>query len=325
MLYLCNSKPNLNYQLSTVEKMEDVRYKQKLYMLRLTSCQRSIFGGFDELDSDQLDVFVKAIENDINESKRLRFEHPKNGTIYERHYVYSLVEGMVILHVGRFRKNNDYASMVLHLNKCGNPPYVVLIDYEKSFGNEKMLVEIVERAFNWALNDKGVRVVLDKWDMSQECIKTMWNSDYSDAQILAKRKHPEAPVLRSGYEKIKPMLEKIRLREQQKHQKHITMKRTRKTYIEYIEATDEEMVLYILHGYADKTDKPKRAIMGQRVLMDLKMRNESIPHPVFTEEFGDGKGRDSSSYSTYLNSLIDYSDDPLYKKIYKSLMPYKLK
>lgn len=305
--------------------MEDVRYKQKLYRLRLTSCQRSIFGGFEDLDSDQLDVFVDAIENDINETRKLRFENPKNGTIYERHYVFRLVEGMVILHVGRFRKNNDYASIVLHLNKCGNPPYVVLVDYEKSFSNDKILVEIVERAFNWALNDKGIRVVLENWELSQECIKAMWNSDYSDALILAKRKHPEAPVLRSGYEKIKPMMEKVRLREKLKHQKHTTMKRTRKAYIDYIEASDKEMVLYILHEYADKTDKPKRAIIGQRVLMDLKMRNDAIPHPVFTDEFGSGKGRDSSSYSTYLNVTTDYSDDPLYKKIYKSLLPYRLK
>lgn len=305
--------------------MEDVKYKQKLYRLRLTSCQRSIFGGFEALDSDRLDVFVKAIENDINETVKLRFEHPKNGTIYERHYVYRLIEGMVILHVGRFRKFNDYASVVLHLNRCGNPPYVVLVDYEKSFGNYKILVEIVERAFNWALNDKGIRVVLDNWDMSQECIKAMWNSDYSDAHILSKRKHPECPVLRSGYENIKPMMEKVRLKERLKHQKHTTMKRTRKTYIDYIEAKDREMVLFILHEYADKTDKPKRAIMGQRVLMDLKMRNDVIPHPVFTDEFGSGKGRDRSSYSTYLNTLVDYSDDPLYKKIYKKLLPYKKK
>ena len=58
----------------------------RLYKMRLVTTQLSIFG--DLPNSDQLEVFEKAMQADMAMEKEFKFRHPKDsGEEYFRHYV----------------------------------------------------------------------------------------------------------------------------------------------------------------------------------------------------------------------------------------------
>ena len=86
----------------------------KLYRMRLVSTQLSIFD--DHPNSDQLELFEKAMQADMDMEKEFRFRHPKDsGEEFFRHYVGSSLNGNAFLMVGQFKKGWDFAFVRIML------------------------------------------------------------------------------------------------------------------------------------------------------------------------------------------------------------------
>ena len=149
--------------------------KSKLYKMRLVHTHPTIFGDYS--DSDQWELLVKAMKEDLFKQKEFKFRHPKDSEKeYERHYIGCPANGIALLMVGQFKKEMDFAFVRIVLKSVFyGEPYIVLEKYVQSFRNPDILAKMVESAFNWVLKGQGVIVKLEPWEPNEQ---VMWLLDY---------------------------------------------------------------------------------------------------------------------------------------------------
>ena len=132
--------------------------KSKLYKMRLVNTQPTIFGDYS--NSDQWELVVKAMKDDLYKRKTFKFRHPNDSEKeYERHYIGCPANGIALLMVGQFKKDMDFAFVRIVLKSVFyGEPYLVIEKYAQSFRNPDILARMVESAFNWVLKGKGVKL-----------------------------------------------------------------------------------------------------------------------------------------------------------------------
>lgn len=228
----------------------------RLYKMRLVTTQLSIFG--DLPNSDQLEVFEKAMQADMAMEKEFKFRHPKDsGEEYFRHYVGSSLNGNAFLMVGQFKKGWDFAFVRIMLHSViYHEPYIVVEKCSQSLRNPDTLARMVESAFNWVLKGQGLQMKLEPWEPTE---KMTWLLDYEMSYLEEMEKADPADLIMIGYEealKMRRILEAMK----EESQKHKIIKKSDDIRT-YILTENKEGIIQFLHQ-AVKGKRHQRRLSG---------------------------------------------------------------
>ena len=283
----------------------------KLYRMRLVSTQLSIFD--DHPNSDQLELFEKAMQADMDMEKEFRFRHPKDsGEEFFRHYVGSSLNGNAFLMVGQFKKGWDFAFVRIMLHSViYHEPYLVVEKCSQSLRNPDTLARMVERAFNWVLKGQGLQMKLEPWEPTE---KVTWLLDYEMSYLEEMEKANPADLIMIGYEealKMRRILEAMK--EESKKPKIIKKSDDIWTYIL---TENKEGIIRFLHQAVKGQKTAKGIARPFRFLFDHQF-TEHIPFKAVMKEFPELKGLiKERSYNDWTNqNSTSYDNDPQYKKI----------
>lgn len=290
-------------------------HSPKLFKMRLVNMHPTLFGEF--LRSDQWDLFIKAMDDDLYKRREFKFMNPKHkDKEYIRHYLGSPVNGMALLAVGQFKTPEDFAYVWI-ISKSVNygEPYLVFEKYAQSFRNPNTLAEIVERAFNWVLKGTSVKFVLEPWETDEEI---MWYKDYSESYKAEAKKCKDKGPIMIGYE---DMLER-HLEELAREAKSSSSKNIRKTdeIFAYIWAENKEGIVEFLHQAVKGQKFAKEITRPFRLLCDQEI-TDKIPFRTVTKEFPELDGLlKERGYNTWTNSnSTNYDHDLPYKFLKEKL------
>ena len=283
----------------------------KLYRMRLVSTQLSIFD--DHPNSDQLELFEKAMQADMDMEKEFRFRHPKDsGEEFFRHYVGSSLNGNAFLMVGQFKKGWDFAFVRIMLHSViYHEPYLVVEKCSQSLRNPDTLARMVESAFNWVLKGQGLQMKLEPWEPTE---KVTWLLDYEMSYLKEMEKANPADLIMIGYEealKMRRILEAMK--EESKKPKIIKKSDDIWTYIL---TENKEGIIRFLHQAVKGQKTAKGIARPFRFLFDHQF-TEHIPFKAVMKEFPELKGLiKERSYNDWTNqNSTSYDNDPQYKKI----------
>ena len=283
----------------------------KLYRMRLVSTQLSIFD--DHPNSDQLELFEKAMQADMDMEKEFRFRHPKDsGEEFFRHYVGSSLNGNAFLMVGQFKKGWDFAFVRIMLHSViYHEPYLVVEKCSQSLRNPDTLARMVESAFNWVLKGQGLQMKLEPWEPTE---KMTWLLDYEMSYLKEMEKANPADLIMIGYEealKMRRILEAMK--EESKKPKIIKKSDDIWTYIL---TENKEGIIRFLHQAVKGQKTAKGIARPFRFLFDHQF-TEHIPFKAVMKEFPELKGLiKERSYNDWTNpNSTSYDNDPQYKKI----------
>ena len=279
--------------------------------MRLVTTQLSIFG--DLPNSDQLEVFEKAMQADMAMEKEFKFRHPKDsGEEYFRHYVGSSLNGNAFLMVGQFKKGWDFAFVRIMLHSViYHEPYIVVEKCSQSLRNPDTLARMVESAFNWVLKGQGLQMKLEPWEPTE---KMTWLLDYEMSYLEEMEKADPADLIMIGYEealKMRRILEAMK----EESQKHKIIKKSDDIRT-YILTENKEGIIRFLHRAVKGVKTAKEIARPFRLLLDL-MLTDRIPHKAVIKEFPELKGLiKERRYNHWTNpNSSSYDDDPYYKKM----------
>ena len=279
--------------------------------MRLVSTQLSIFD--DHPNSDQLEVFEKAMQADMAMEKEFKFRHPKDsGEEYFRHYVGSSLNGNAFLMVGQFKKGWDFAFVRIMLHSViYHEPYIVVEKCSQSLRNPDTLARMVESAFNWVLKGQGLQMKLEPWEPTE---KVTWLLDYEMSYLEEMEKADPADLIMIGYEealKMRRILEAMK----EESQKHKIIKKSDDIRT-YILTENKEGIIRFLHRAVKGVKTAKEIARPFRLLLDL-MLTDRIPHKAVIKEFPELKGLiKERRYNHWTNpNSSSYDDDPYYKKM----------
>ena len=283
----------------------------RLYKMRLVTTQLSIFG--DLPNSDQLEVFEKAMQADMAMEKEFKFRHPKDsGEEYFRHYVGSSLNGNAFLMVGQFKKGWDFAFVRIMLHSViYHEPYIVVEKCSQSLRNPDTLARMVEGAINWVLKGQGLQIKLEPWEPTE---KVTWLLDYEMSYLKEMEKANPADLIMIGYEealKMRRILEAMK--EESKKPKIIKKSDDIWTYIL---TENKEGIIRFLHQAVKGQKTAKGIARPFRFLFDHQF-TEHIPFKAVMKEFPELKGLiKERSYNDWTNpNSTSYDNDPQYKKI----------
>ena len=292
----------------------------KLYRMRLVSTQLSIFD--DHPNSDQLELFEKAMQADMDMEKEFRFRHPKDsGEEFFRHYVGSSLNGNAFLMVGQFKKGWDFAFVRIMLHSViYHEPYLVVEKCSQSLRNPDTLARMVESAFNWVLKGQGLQMKLEPWEPTE---KVTWLLDYEMSYLKEMEKANPADLIMIGYEealKMRRILEAMK--EESKKPKIIKKSDDIWTYIL---TENKEGIIRFLHQAVKGQKTAKGIARPFRFLFDHQF-TEHIPFKAVMKEFPELKGLiKERSYNDWTNpNSTSYDNDPQYKKIKDSFNLFQL-
>ena len=292
----------------------------KLYKMRLVSTQLSIFD--DHPNSDQLELFEKAMQADMDMEKEFRFRHPKDsGEEFFRHYVGSSLNGNAFLMVGQFKKGWDFAFVRIMLHSViYHEPYLVVEKCSQSLRNPDTLARMVESAFNWVLKGQGLQMKLEPWEPTE---KVTWLLDYEMSYLKEMEKANPADLIMIGYEealKMRRILEAMK--EESKKPKIIKKSDDIWTYIL---TENKEGIIRFLHQAVKGQKTAKGIARPFRFLFDHQF-TEHIPFKAVMKEFPELKGLiKERSYNDWTNpNSTSYDNDPQYKKIKDSFNLFQL-
>lgn len=289
--------------------MRKIKWSLKMYKLQLLSIEGSLFGG--PAGVKLLKLVEQAIENDYRR-KRFDFRDPETNEKYTRKYSIVPKAGEIMISVGRYTTPDDYAQICIQVSDRVEFPYLALLDYKPAFKDARTLLKVVKRAFNKILVEKGVKMDLEPWDMDYDEAMNMVARNCFESFLYGKHQDTKNPFLGVGFEELAPACKKLLEQKTKKVKKIKKLKiESVKKYRDYIIATDVDAVMQILHKFTDGKLSSQAVMMGQRALIKLKMLNEPIPYQVFVDEFGSGKGRDSTSYCTYRGAKYKKYDNDI--------------
>lgn len=289
--------------------MRKIKWSLKLYKLQLYSTEGTLFGG--PAGVKLLKLVEQAIENDYRR-KRFDFRDPETNEKYTRKYSIVPKAGEIMISVGRYTTPDDYAQICIQVSDRVEFPYLALLDYKPAFKDARTLLKVVKIAFNKILVEKGVKMDLEPWDMEYDEAMNMVARNCFESFLYGKHQDTKNPFLGVGFEELAPACKKLLEQKTKKVKKIKKLKIEQvKKYSDYIVAKDVDAVMQILHKFTDGKTSAQVVMMGQRALIKLKMLNEPIPYQVFVDEFGSGKGRDSTSYCTYRGAKYKKYDNDI--------------
>ena len=291
----------------------------KLYKMRLVSTQLSIFD--DHPSSDQLELFEKAMQADMDMEKEFRFRHPKDsGEEFFRHYVGSSLNGNAFLMVGQFKKGWDFAFVRIMLHSViYHEPYLVVEKCSQSLRNPDTLARMVESAFNWVLKGQGLQMKLEPWEPTE---KVTWLLDYEMSYLEEMEKADPADLIMIGYEealKMRRILEAMK----EESQKHKIIKKSDDIRT-YILTENKEGIIQFLHQAVKGQKTPKEIVRPFRLLVDLHL-TERIPFKAMMKEFPELSGLiPVRRYNNWLNSnSTSYDNDSQYVSLKNKLKSFQ--
>ena len=283
----------------------------KLYRMRLVSTQLSIFD--DHPNSDQLELFEKAMQADMDMEKEFRFRHPKDsGEEFFRHYVGSSLNGNAFLMVGQFKKGWDFAFVRIMLHSViYHEPYIVVEKCSQSLRNPDTLARMVESAFNWVLKGQGLQMKLEPWEPTE---KVTWLLDYEMSYLKEMEKANPADLIMIGYEEALKM-RRILMAMKEESKKPKIIKKSDDIWT-YILTENKEGIIRFLHQVVKGQKTAKGIARPFRFLFDHQF-TEHIPFKAVMKEFPELKGLiKERSYNDWTNpNSTSYDNDPQYKKM----------
>ena len=283
----------------------------KLYRMRLVTTQLTLFG--DHPNSDQLELFEKAMQADMDMEKEFRFRHPKDsGEEFFRHYVGSSLNGNAFLMVGQFKKGWDFAFVRIMLHSViYHEPYIVVEKCSQSLRNPDTLARMVESAFNWVLKGQGLQMKLEPWEPTE---KVTWLLDYEMSYLEEMEKANPADLIMIGYEEALKM-RRILMTMKEESKKPKIIKKSDDIWT-YILTENKEGIIRFLHQAVKGQKTAKGIARPFRFLFDHQF-TEHIPFKAVMKEFPELKGLiKERSYNDWTNqNSTSYDNDPQYKKI----------
>ena len=285
--------------------------KMKFYKMRLVKSHPTIFGDYPR--SDQWELLLKAMKDDLHKRKLLEFRHPQDKEkVFQRHYIGNQANGVVLMTIGQEKKPTDFAFVWIVLKSAYyGEPYLVFVKFTQSFRNPDNLAKMVECAFNWELQGKGVELVLEPWAPKEN---TMWAFDFNMSFIKEMKTMDPNDLVLVGYEDVLEDYQ-MRLARKEEIRKPKVIKKS-DDIVTYILADNKEAIVQFLH----------RALMGQktakgiarpfRFLFDHQL-TEHIPFKAVMKEFPELIGLiKERSYNDWTNpNSTSYANDPQYKKM----------
>ena len=285
--------------------------KSKLYKMRLVHTHPTIFGDYS--DSDQWELLVKAMKEDLFKQKEFKFRHPKDSEKeYERHYIGCPANGIALLMVGQFKKEMDFAFVRIVLKSVFyGEPYIVLEKYAQSFRNPDILAKMVESAFNWVLKGQGVIVKLEPWEPNKQ---VMWLLDYEESYMTEMQKMKKEDLIMIGYEDA---LERHQKLEAKKKKRQIKKAKSIKDYILF---KDKALVMKLLRHHVSKFRLSKKVAMPFRLFMERKI-TKRIPFKLVLTEMPELKGKISKTrYNHWTDKMVSsYKGDSDYEALEKEI------
>lgn len=285
--------------------------KMKFYKMRLVKSHPTIFGDYPR--SDQWELLLKAMKDDLHKRKLLKFRHPQDKEkVFQRHYIGNQANGVVLMTIGQEKKPTDFAFVWIVLKSAYyGEPYLVFVKFTQSFRNPDNLAKMVECAFNWELQGKGVELVLEPWAPKEN---TMWAFDFNMSFIKEMKTMDPNDLLLVGYEDVLEDYQ-MRLARKEEIRKPKVIKKS-DDIVTYILADNKEAIVCFLHQALKGQKTAKGIARPFRFLFDHQL-TEHIPFKAVMKEFPELKGLiKERSYNDWTNpNSTSYDNDPQYKKM----------
>lgn len=285
--------------------------KMKFYKMRLVKSHPTIFGDYPR--SDQWELLLKAMKDDLHKRKLLEFRHPQDKEkVFQRHYIGNQANGVVLMTIGQEKKPTDFAFVWIVLKSAYyGEPYLVFVKFTQSFRNPDNLAKMVECAFNWELQGKGVELVLEPWAPKEN---TMWAFDFNMSFIKEMKTMDPNDLLLVGYEDVLEDYQ-MRLARKEEIRKPKVIKKS-DDIVTYILADNKEAIVCFLHQALKGQKTAKGIARPFRFLFDHQL-TEHIPFKAVMKEFPELKGLIKvRSYNDWTNpNSTSYDNDPQYKKM----------
>ena len=285
--------------------------KMKFYKMRLVKSHPTIFGDYPR--SDQWELLLKAMKDDLHKRKLLEFRHPQDKEkVFQRHYIGTQANGVVLMTIGQEKKPTDFAFVWIVLKSAYyGEPYLVFVKFTQSFRNPDNLAKMVECAFNWELQGKGVELVLEPWAPKEN---TMWAFDFNMSFIKEMKTMDPNDLLLVGYEDVLEDYQ-MRLARKEEIRKPKVIKKS-DDIVTYILADNKEAIVCFLHQALKGQKTAKGIARPFRFLFDHQL-TEHIPFKAVMKEFPELKGLIKvRSYNDWTNpNSTSYDNDPQYQKM----------
>lgn len=285
--------------------------KMKFYKMRLVKSHPTIFGDYPR--SDQWELLLKAMKDDLHKRKLLEFRHPQDKEkVFRRHYIGNQANGVVLMTIGQEKKPTDFAFVWIVLKSAYyGEPYLVFVKFTQSFRNPDNLAKMVECAFNWELQGKGVELVLEPWAPKEN---TMWAFDFNMSFIKEMKTMDPNDLVLVGYEDVLEDYQ-MRLARKEEIRKPKIIKKS-DDIVTYILADNKEVIVCFLHQALKGQKTAKGIARPFRFLFDHQL-TEHIPFKAVMKEFPELKGLiKERSYNDWTNpNSTSYDNDPQYKKM----------
>ena len=285
--------------------------KMKFYKMRLVKSHPTIFGDYPR--SDQWELLLKAMKDDLHKRKLLKFRHPQDKEkVFQRHYIGNQANGVVLMTIGQEKKPTDFAFVWIVLKSAYyGEPYLVFVKFTQSFRNPDNLAKMVECAFNWELQGKGVELVLEPWAPKEN---TMWAFDFNMSFIKEMKTMDPNDLVLVGYEDVLEDYQ-MRLARKEEIRKPKVIKKS-DDIVTYILADNKEAIVCFLHQALKGQKTAKGIARPFRFLFDHQL-TEHIPFKAVMKEFPELKGLiKERSYNDWTNpNSTSYDKDPQYKKM----------
>ena len=285
--------------------------KMKFYKMRLVKSHPTIFGDYPR--SDQWELLLKAMKDDLHKRKLLKFRHPQDKEkVFQRHYIGNQANGVVLMTIGQEKKPTDFAFVWIVLKSAYyGEPYLVFVKFTQSFRNPDNLAKMVECAFNWELQGKGVELVLEPWAPKEN---TMWAFDFNMSFIKEMKTMDQNDLVLVGYEDVLEDYQ-MRLARKEEIRKPKVIKKS-DDIVTYILADNKEAIVRFLHQALKGQKTAKGIARPFRFLFDHQL-TEHIPFKAVMKEFPELKGLIKvRSYNDWTNpNSTSYDNDPQYKKM----------
>ena len=285
--------------------------KMKFYKMRLVKSHPTIFGDYP--CSDQWELLLKAMKDDLHKRKLLEFRHPQDKEkVFQRHYIGTQANGVVLMTIGQEKKPTDFAFVWIVLKSAYyGEPYLVFVKFTQSFRNPDNLAKMVECAFNWELQGKGVELVLEPWAPKEN---TMWAFDFNMSFIKEMKTMDPNDLVLVGYEDVLEDYQ-MRLARKEEIRKPKVIKKS-DDIVTYILADNKEAIVCFLHQALKGQKTAKGIARPFRFLFDHQL-TEHIPFKAVMKEFPELKGLiKERSYNDWTNpNSTSYANDPQNKKM----------
>ena len=258
--------------------------KMKFYKMRLVKSHPTIFGDYPR--SDQWELLLKAMKDDLHKRKLLEFRHPQDKEkVFQRHYIGNQANGVVLMTIGQEKKPTDFAFVWIVLKSAYyGEPYLVFVKFTQSFRNPDNLAKMVECAFNWELQGKGVELVLEPWAPKEN---TMWAFDFNMSFIKEMKTMDPNDLVLVGYEDVLEDYQ-MRLARKEEIRKPKVIKKS-DDIVTYILADNKEAIVCFLHQALKGQKTAKGIARPFRFLFDHQL-TEHIPFKAVMKEFPELKG-----------------------------------